>query len=179
MRDAPAASNDVLSQNIAVLRDVRARDERERSRQQRVADAITSFAGSMRSVYLHALVFGAWLLLNSGVLSEGLVFDPYPFVMLAMFASVEAIFLSTFVLVSQNRQAELSSRRDELELQINLLAEHEVTQLITLVDDIAQHLGVPRRTQITEPLKQTVPPDRVLTEIEKAERQRGPDDRLR
>jgi uncharacterized membrane protein len=161
--------NHVLYENIALLRDVRKRYERERSRQQRLADAITAFAGSMRSVYLHGLLFGSWLLLNSGLLSEALVFDPYPFVMLAMFASVEAIFLSTFVLMSQNRQAELSTRRDELELQINLLAEHEVTQLITLVDDIAQHLGVPRRISETEPLKEKVAPDRVLSEIERTE----------
>lgn len=167
--DRKGSAIPVLQQNIALLRDVRQRYHRERSSQQRVADAITGFAGSMKSVYLHALLFGSWLLINSGVLSRALVFDPYPFVMLAMFASVEAIFLSTFVLVSQNRQAELSARRDELELQINLLAEHEITKLIALMDDVARHLGVARSVAETEPLKQEVAPDVVLEEIARAE----------
>jgi uncharacterized membrane protein len=162
-------SNQILARNIAALREVRRRDLRQRTRQQRLADAITSFAGSMRSVYLHAALFGGWLLLNSGVLGPGLVFDPYPFVMLAMFASVEAIFLSSFVLVSQNRQAELEARRDELELQINLLAERELTKLIAVVDDVARHLGVATRQHETEPLKHEVTPNQVLEEIERSE----------
>jgi uncharacterized membrane protein len=163
-------NNHIVARNIAALREVRRRDMRQRTRQQRLADAITRFAGSMRSVYLHATLFGGWLVLNSGALGSSLVFDPYPFVMLAMFASVEAIFLSTFVLVSQNRQAELEARRDELELQVNLLAERELTKLIALVDDVAQHLGVATRQHETEPLKQDVTPNQVLEEIERSER---------
>jgi uncharacterized membrane protein len=170
-----APPNRVLSQNIALLRQVRERHQQERSRQQRVADAITSFAGSMQSVYLHATLFGTWLLVNTGIISQALVFDPYPFVMLAMFASVEAIFLSTFVLVSQNRQAELSTQRDELELQINLLAEHEITKLLVIADDIARHLGVPGKPLETDPLKREVAPDQVLQEIESADDGAGED----
>ena len=70
-------------------------------------------------------------------------FDPFPFVMLAMAASVEAIFLSTFVLISQNRMAELADKRADLDLQINLLSEHEITRLVKLLDAVAKRLGIP------------------------------------
>jgi uncharacterized membrane protein len=162
--------NHIVAGNIAVLRDLRRRDLRQRTRQQRIADAITGFAGSMNSVYLHAALFGGWLLVNSGVVAPQLVFDPYPFVMLAMLASVEAIFLSTFVLVSQNRQAELEARQNELELQINLLAERELTKLIAVVDDVARHLGVATHQHDTDPLKEDVTPNQVLEQIERAQR---------
>ncbi|MFT3772780.1 MAG: DUF1003 domain-containing protein [Minicystis sp.] len=97
-------------------------------------------------------------------------FDPFPFVMLAMIASVEAIFLSTFVLISQNRMAALADRRADLDVQINLLAEHEITRLIALCDAMAQHLGVHPEpgSQRIEELKRDVRPEAVLDEIEQA-----------
>src|SRR4051794_14545779 len=93
----------VVHRNIRALTEVRRREERRKTRSERLADAITSFAGSMWCVYAHAAVFGAWLLLNLGGVNVVPHWDPYPFVMLAMMASVEAIFLSTFILISQNR----------------------------------------------------------------------------
>jgi uncharacterized membrane protein len=86
--------------------------------------------------------------------------------MLAMFASVEAIFLSTFVLITQNRMSTQSEQRAELDLQINLLAEHEVTRLIALAEKIARKLGVDVSVAELDELKQDVAPDRVLDEIE-------------
>jgi uncharacterized membrane protein len=91
--------------------------------------------------------------------------------MLAMIASVEAIFLSTFVLISQNRMQALADKRADLDLQINLLAEHEVTRLIELVDGISRHLKVPRQSDPhLEELKKDVHPEVVLEEIERAQR---------
>ena len=165
-------SQRVLERNIRVLLDLRERHMSERNIRQRAADAITRFAGSMTCVYLHLTVFGLWLLLNSGFVSGIEPFDPFPFVMLAMIASVEAIFLSTFVLISQNRQAELAQKRADLDLHINLLAEHEITHLLSLVDEIAKHVGAPRTTG-TEPLKHDVAPEAVLRELERAEADSG------
>jgi len=94
------------------------------------------------------------------------VWDP-SFVVLAMIASVEAIFLSTFVLISQNRMAAAADKRADLDLQISLLAEHEVTRLAALVGAIADHLGV--RTDVDaelDEITQDVAPDAVLDEIE-------------
>jgi len=87
-----------------------------------------------------------------------------------MIASVEAIFLSTFVLISQNRMAHLADKRADLDLQINLLAEHEITRLVTIVDAIAERVGVhvmPR--EAVAELKRDVDPELVLRTIETLE----------
>lgn len=155
----------VVHRNIRALIEMRRGLERKRTLQQRLADAITGFAGSVAFIYLHAALFGGWILWNLRA-SPLPKFDPYPFVMLAMFASVEAIFLSTFVLITQNRMSGQSDQRAELDLQINLLAEHEVTRLIALAEKIAHKLGVDVAVAELDELKQDVAPDRVLDEIE-------------
>jgi uncharacterized membrane protein len=161
----------VMHRNIRMLLEARQRLEKRRSFQERVADRITGFTGSMRFVYIHATVFGAWILMNLGVVPRIKPFDPFPFVMLAMIASVEAIFLSTFVLISQNRSQALADRRADLDVQINLLTEHEITRLLQLVDDIARHMGVHRGTDAAlEELKKDVNPEAVLEELDRAER---------
>jgi uncharacterized membrane protein len=91
--------------------------------QDRAADQITSFAGSLKFVYIHSVWFGLWILLNLGVFSASLVFDKFPFGLLTMIVSLEAIFLSTFVMVSQNRQAARADIRSELDFETNLRSE--------------------------------------------------------
>lgn len=155
-----------------VERNVRVLLERQRSEQEhvalqiRIADRITSFTGSMLFVYLHLLLFGAWIGWNLPATPLP-KFDP-SFVVLAMTASVEAIFLSTFVLITQNRMAERAAKRADLDLQISLLAEHEVTRLITLVRAIADRLEVHVEdgAELSE-LEKDVAPERVLDLIEK------------
>ncbi|WP_165486080.1 DUF1003 domain-containing protein [Frankia sp. Cppng1_Ct_nod] len=96
---------------------------RMRTSQDRAADAITSFAGSLPFVYLHAAWFGVWVLMNEGVFGQAEVFDPYPFGLLTMIVSLEAIFLSTFVMVSQNREAARQNLRADLDFETNLRSE--------------------------------------------------------
>lgn len=96
---------------------------RMRSTQDRVADAITAFAGTMLFVYLHALWFAVWIALNEGLLGKAGIFDPYPYGLLTMIVSLEAIFLSTFVMVSQNRQATRENVRADLDFETNLRSE--------------------------------------------------------
>jgi uncharacterized membrane protein len=91
--------------------------------QDRVADKVTSFAGSLKFVYIHAVWFGIWILLNVGALGAALTFDKFPFGLLTMIVSLEAIFLSTFVMVSQNRQSERADVRSQLDFETNLRAE--------------------------------------------------------
>ena len=91
--------------------------------QDHVADKVTNFAGSLRFVYLHTVWFGIWVLLNIGLFGTSLKFDAYPFGLLTMIVSLEAIFLSTFVMVSQNRQAARSDLRARLDFENNLRAE--------------------------------------------------------
>ena len=160
----------VVDRNIKALLEHRRGQEGSRNRQERIADAITRFTGSMRFVYIHLVLFGAWILINLGWIPGIPRFDR-SFVVLAMLASVEAIFLSTFVLISQNRMAALADRRADLDLQISLLAEHEVTRLITLVAAMAERmdLEVARNPELAE-LSQDVAPEKVMEQMEAHER---------
>jgi uncharacterized membrane protein len=156
----------VLERNIAALQQRRRREQAEATLEERVADAITRFTGSMRFVYLHLAFFGFWIVANLGWIPNVPAWDA-SFVVLAMVASVEAIFLSTFVLISQNRMSAAADTRADLDLQISLLAEHEVTKLVTLVSAIAERLEV--RSEVDPELREIeedVAPDAVLDEIE-------------
>jgi uncharacterized membrane protein len=157
---------EVVERNIATLIEVRRKTEQKRGRQDRIADWITTFSGSMAFIYLHAAWFALWIFLNLGGLGARFIFDAFPFGLLTLIVSLEAIFLSTFVLLSQNRQAEVADRRADLDLQINLLTEYEVTRVLTLVDAIADHLGLEAGgdPEIDE-LKKDVAPEQVLREI--------------
>ena len=91
--------------------------------QDRAADRVTDFAGSLNFVYIHGVWFGIWILINIGLIGSALTFDKFPFGLLTMIVSLEAIFLSTFVMVSQNRQAARADIRSELDFETNLRAE--------------------------------------------------------
>jgi uncharacterized membrane protein len=91
--------------------------------QDRVADTVTTFAGSLRFVYIHSVWFTVWVVINIGILGAAAKFDPFPFGLLTMIVSLEAIFLSTFVMVSQNRQAARSDLRAQVDFETNLRAE--------------------------------------------------------
>ncbi len=165
----PDSLSSSLKRNIQALAERRRQEAAAATREERVAEAITTFTGSMRFVYLHLAIYSAWILINLGVVPGVPRFDP-SFVVLAMAASVEAIFLSTFVLISQNRMAAVADKRADLDLQISLLAEHEVTKLAEMVADIAEHLGVqPRNRPEIEEIKKNVAPEAVLDEIEAQE----------
>jgi uncharacterized membrane protein len=175
MSEESLISPETLRKNISQLRADRQAAEKTRSRSQRIADRVTKFAGSMNSVVFHFLLYGSWLLYNSGVLPVE-PFDPYPFVMLAMTASVEAIFLTTFVLISQNRNALIEERREDLGLHVNLLTEHEITRLAQLVDLMASRLGVDERDKPElHDIKKEVAPAAVLHAIDRADEKGGPD----
>jgi len=150
----------VLRRNIAEMRERREAAVRGAGASERLSQAITDFAGSMPFVVLHLLAFGGWILINAFG-PESLQFDP-TLVGLAMAASVEAIFLSTFILISQNRSSAEERRRAELDLQINLLAEHEVTRLIDLVTRIAERLDIPASDPDLDELRRDVAPGAVL-----------------
>jgi uncharacterized membrane protein len=156
----------VMERNIEALVERRRQAARARRLQDRIADRVTSFTGSMRFVVLHLVVYGCWVLVNVGA-------TPIPkfdssFVILATEASVEAIFLSTFVLISQNRMQQQADTRADLDLQVSLLSEHEVTRLITLVSAMARRMGIEEANdpELRE-LSRDVAPERVLDELER------------
>lgn len=169
-RQSETSMAGVVDRNIAALLARKQAGERAKNLQDRLADSITRFTGSMRFVYIHLVIFGFWIVINLGWLPIVPKFDP-SFVILAMVASVEAIFLSTFVLISQNRMQALADQRAELSLHISLLAEHEVTRIIKLVVAIGDHMGIEEsQNPELEELTKDVAPEQVLDRMDEVER---------
>ncbi len=168
-RAEPSGFASVVERNIAALMARRQHDESQRSAQDRAADTVTRFTGSMTFVYIHLVLFGAWIVVNLGWIPGVPRFDR-SFTVLAMAASVEAIFLSTFVLISQNRMQALADKRADLDLQVSLLAEHEVTHLIQLVREIARRMDIEEaHNPALDELAQDIKPETVLSQMEASE----------
>jgi len=167
--DNPSLSK-VLEHNIRTIAYLRLQASRARGLQERLADTITTFSGRMVFVYVHIVWFGLWFLLNTGHFGVN-VFDPFPYGLLTMVVSLEAIFLSTFVLISQNRSSEEAESRANLSLQIGLLTEHEVTRVLQMLDAIQDKLGIDNDedSELADLEMETKPED-VLSEIERLQR---------
>ncbi len=164
--DNPALSN-VIERNIRTIIRLRLKAARERRLQDRIADAITSFSGRMVFAYVHIVWFGVWIVLNSGSLGVR-PFDPFPYGFLTMVVSLEAIFLSTFVLISQNRLSQEAEHRADLDMHIGLLTEHELTRVLQMLDAIQDKLGIENDedSELADLEMETRPED-VLAEIER------------
>jgi len=130
------------SVNIASVAELEREFLERRTVVERIGDAIGSFAGSMRFVVLHIGIFAVWFLINTRGIPGIPVFDPYPFILLNMAVSVEAVLLSTFVLMKQNRESRRADRRGELNLQVDLLAEKEATKMLQLLQLICENMGI-------------------------------------
>jgi uncharacterized membrane protein len=113
-----------------------------RSSSERFADGIGLFAGSLSFVLFHLVLLLGWVLVNSGEIRGLRPFDPYPFSLLAMIVAVEAVILSSFILMRQNRMMRRGELRDHLNLQVDLLAEKEITKVLQMVRAICGHLGL-------------------------------------
>lgn len=131
-----------VERTVRDIMERRGREMASAAASERVAATVTRFLGSMWSVATHALVFGFWLLANLGLVPGLAPWDP-TFVVLGMIASVEAIFLTTFVLINQNRLARIDDERSELALQVALLTEKETSTLVELTARLARRLEVP------------------------------------
>jgi uncharacterized membrane protein len=165
-KDNPALSK-VIERNIRTIIHLRTKAARDRGLQSRIADAITSFSGRMIFAYVHIVWFGIWILLNTGAFGVR-AFDPFPYGLLTMVVSLEAIFLSTFVLISQNRLGEETERRADLDLHIGLLTEHELTRVLQMLDAIQDKLGiVDHENSELADLEMETKPEDVLAEIER------------
>jgi len=112
--------------------------------ERRAADWITAFAGSMRFVYIHTIWFGLWIVINVGLLVLVGIhgpspFDPFPFGLLTLVVSLEAIFLATFVMISQNRQGEIADARSLADYEVNVRAEKEVAQIMEMLTALLKY----------------------------------------
>lgn len=129
----------LTQRNIEVVRRLEEAANEERTASDRVARMVARFCGSMTFVWVHVIGFAGWIALNMvpGVKH----IDPFPFTFLTFMVSLEAIFLSTFILISQNQDTRISERRNHLDLQINLLSEQENTKMLTMLQAIAEKVG--------------------------------------
>jgi uncharacterized membrane protein len=166
----------VVERNIEALLARRKDEEHGLAWQERFAARITNFTGSMTFVWLHVAVYGMWIAINLGAIPGIPRFDP-TFVVLAMEASVEAIFLSTFILITQNRMMAQADKRADLNLQISLLAEHEITRLIDMVAEIGKRMQLPvaHHPELDE-LRKDVRPEKMLDTLQKHERRFFPEE---
>src|SRR6185295_1154867 len=138
--EAASSVDELTQRNIEAVRQLEEAAKEERTASDRVAEVIAKFCGSMTFVWVHVAWFGIWVLIN---VMPGLPhIDPFPFTFLTLVVSLEAIFLSTFILISQNHDTKISERRNHLDLQINLLSEQENTQMLTMLRAIAERVGV-------------------------------------
>jgi uncharacterized membrane protein len=149
---------------------LRRKASRDRGLQDRAADAVTSFSGSVVFVHLHIAWFSIWVLVNTGRFGIH-PFDPFPYGLLTMVVSLEAIFLSTLVLITQNRLSDEGEQRADLDLQIGLLTEHELTRVLQMLDAIQEKLGIENHaaSELAD-LEMETRPEEVLAEIARLQR---------
>jgi uncharacterized membrane protein len=160
---------DVTRENVQAMRRLEEAQRGERTMSDRLADAIAKFCGSMTFVWIHVVIFAAWIGYNT--LTGPHAFDPYPFTFLTLVVSLEAIFLSTFILISQNYDMRISERRNQLDLQINLLSEQENTKILQMLELIAKKVGahVDDDPQVRA-LEEATRPESLVQQIEDAYR---------
>ena len=144
----------------------------QRSSTDRIAEIIAAFCGSMTFVWVHVAWFGGWIAFN--LLPGVKHIDPFPFTFLTLVVSLEAIFLSTFILISQNHDARVSEKRNHLDLQINLLSEQENTKMLSLLHSIAVKLGADiSQDPHIEVLAQATRPESLVEQIEETAAKTG------
>ena len=154
---------DIARRNIEVVEQLERASDKERSLGEHIADHITRFGGTILFAWLHVLWFGLWMILN--LLPHVPHWDKPPFSMLTTIVSLEAIFLTIFILVSQNRQSELSDQRNKLDLQINLLSEQENSKMMAMLEAIMEKLGIQQDDPEIPAMATPTHPDKIIEQI--------------
>jgi uncharacterized membrane protein len=124
-----------------------AKSLRSRSFLTRVSDDLTEVCGSTPFLVFHLILFSSWILINTGMIPGALAFDPFPFGLLTMVVSLEAIFLSIFILVSQNRSSYVNTLREEVHLRVNLIAEEEITKILEVLAEMRAKMGIKEKDE--------------------------------
>ena len=163
------SAEQLTQRNVEAIRRLEQAAKEERTRSDLVAEAIANFCGSMVFVWVHVIWFGIWIFIN--VMPGIKHIDPFPFTFLTLVVSLEAIFLSTFILISQNHDTRISERRNHLDLQINLLSEQENTRMLEMLRAIAQKVGAEvDQDAHLQALSEETEPERLLKQIENEEK---------
>jgi uncharacterized membrane protein len=167
-RPAGASAEQLTEQNVETVTRLEEAAREQRTTSDRLAEKIANFCGSMTFVWVHVIWFGGWIVLN---LMPGITHvDPFPFTFLTLIVSLEAIFLSTFILISQNLDSRISERRSHLDLQLNLLSEQENTKMIVMLHAIAAKVGADlTQDPHLRALSEETRPERLIEQIEARE----------
>ena len=151
----PKGESRPATENIQAITHLERQALHQRSKAERISDQIARTSGSMKFVWFHFVWFGFWISANLNLIPGVSAFDPFPFSLLTMIVSLEAIFLATFVLISQNRASQQADKRAHLDLQVNLLAEQEMTKILELLRALCEHSGLKDTAQDSD-MKQMI-----------------------
>jgi uncharacterized membrane protein len=166
----PRTVADLTRENVQAMRKLEQLAVAKRTTADRIAEFVARFCGSITFVWIHAGLFAFWIGWNA---FPGMPhFDPYPFTFLTLVVSLEAIFLSSFILISQNSEMRVTERRSQLDLQINLLAEQENTKILQMLDRMARKMGLSEEDDPEiQVLEQATRPETLARQIEDALRE--------
>ncbi|MEJ8838594.1 DUF1003 domain-containing protein [Ramlibacter sp. AN1133] len=168
----PRTVADLTRENVQAMRKLEQVAITKRNAADRIAEFVARFCGSITFVWIHAAVFAFWIAWNA--MPRVPHFDPYPFTFLTLVVSLEAIFLSSFILISQNYEMRVTERRSQLDLQINLLAEQENTKILQILDRMSRKMGLTEEVDPeVEVLEQATRPETLARQIEDAFREQS------
>src|SRR3989338_11596361 len=153
-----------------IFRSIKAKADAKRTALERTADWMTARFGGMTFLLLNILVFTVWILINTDQIQAIPPFDPFPFILLTTFVSLEAIILAIFVLISQNRNSKVDDLREETHLQVNLIAEKEITKLMKMMAILLEKQGVdlsqdPELKKLLKPISEEEIEEKLKKEI--------------
>lgn len=131
----------VLNAGRHVVRSVKAKADQKRKFSEKTADVITRYSGSLTFLILNAVWFVVWIVINLDIIPGIKAFDPFPFGLLTMIVSLEAIILAIFVLISQNRQSKVDDLREEVDLEVDIITEKEVTKILRILTTFLEKNG--------------------------------------
>lgn len=135
-------TDDAFQSNRQLVQSLKAKTDAKRTLSAKIADALTQGSGSMTFFILNFVWFAVWIVINTGMIPGIPVFDPFPFGLLTMIVSLEAIGLAIVVLISQNRAAHIADLREEIDLRMDMIAEEEITKLLCIVVKLAEKHGI-------------------------------------
>lgn len=170
MKTSPSdqSANNPTQFNIAAIAKLEEEALGRRTRTERQSDTIVRLIGSTRFLLLHIIMVAAWITVNLNLIPGVSPFDPFPFGILALFVSSESVFLTIFVLISQNRMARQAERRAHLDLQVGMLAEQELTMMLQMLQKLCQHSGIDMKstTQKVQGFSTTTDVQKLASELE-------------
>jgi len=154
--------------NIAAIAKLEEEALDRRTRTERQSDAVVRFIGSPQFLLLHVILVGGWIGVNLNLIPRVTAFDPFPFGILALLVSSESVFLTIFVLISQNRMSRQAERRAHLDLQVGMLAEQELTMMLQMLQRLCKHAGIDMKstTQQVQGFSETTDVQKLASELE-------------